>query len=109
MKVYEVADKVAASGEYILGSEATGSHACYLIYGVLEAGEQGRELRPGAGHEEMVLALDGDLALNGQFAGILKKGRALHLQGEETCIAGNPSDREVHYVIAGGHSGQGHH
>ena len=38
MQVYDVAGKVAGSGEYILGADATGSHACYLIYGVLAAG-----------------------------------------------------------------------
>lgn len=109
MKVYEVAGMVKEAGEYILGFQVTGSHACYLIYGVLKPGERGREFKPGVGHEEMVLALDGDLALSGQFTGILKKGQTVHLRGEETCTAGNLSDKEVRYVIAGGHSEQPHH
>ncbi len=109
MKVYEVAAQDAGSGEYLLGSQATGSHACYLIYGVLKPGEQGRELRPGAGHEELVLAVDGDIVMTGAFTGVLKQGQAVHLRHEETCTAGNPLNRILRYVIAGGHSGQGQH
>lgn len=109
MKIFDVADRLSGSGEYILGSKELGSHACYLIHGVLGPGEQGRVLKPGAGHEEIVLALTGDLALTGAFNGTLKQGQAVHLVGEETCTAGNPSDREVRYVVAGGHGGHGHH
>jgi len=108
MQVYDVAGKVAGSGEYILGADATGSHACYLIYGVLKAGEQGRELRPGNGHEEMVLCIAGELKLSGTLAGTLRQGQAMHLRGEESCTAGNPSTCDAVYVIAGGHAGGGH-
>ena len=41
-------------GEYVLGAEDTGSHACYVIYGILKAGEKGREVKPGKGHEEII-------------------------------------------------------
>ncbi len=109
MKIYKVTDKVRDSGEYILGSRETGSHACYLIYGILKPGEQGRELKPGNGHEEIVLALTGDITLTGAFTGVLKKGEALHMQGEETYHAANQSGAPVTYVVAGGHSGEGHH
>ena len=108
MKIFEVHKKLDGPGEYILGSKELGSHACYLIHGALGPGEQGRVFRPGAGHEEIVLALSGDLTLAGAFDGVLRQGQALHLVGEETCTAGNPSGREARYVIAGGHSGQGH-
>jgi len=43
MKPFDVTNKVGESGEYVLGSRDTGSHACYLIYGVLKPGEKGRE------------------------------------------------------------------
>lgn len=109
MKVYELAQQDSGSGEYLLGSQTTGSHACYLIYGVLEPGEQGRKLRPGTGHEEMVLAVDGDIVMTGAFTGVLKQGQAIHLRDEEMCTAGNPLKRVVRYVIAGGHSSLGHH
>jgi len=108
MKIFDVYGKISGSGEHILGSKETGSHACYLIHGVMLPGEQGREFRPGAGHEELILALSGDLALSGAFNGVLPQGQAIHLAGEEKCVAGNPSGSEVVYVIAGGHSMQGH-
>jgi hypothetical protein len=109
LKIFFVSDKINDSGEYILGARETGSHACYLIYGILKPGERGRELRPGAGHEEILLALSGDLSLTGQYSGILKQGQALHMRGEETFQAANYGTVPVVYVIAGGHSGEEHH
>ena len=109
MKIFTVTDKVHDSGEYILGSREIGSHACYLIYGILKPGEQGRELKPGRGHEEIVLALTGDMTLTGHYTGVLKKGQALHMQAEETFHAANTGASPVIYVIAGGHAGVGHH
>ena len=109
MKLFGVAEKVQDSGEYILGSRETGSHACYLVYGALKPGEKGRELRPGHGHEEIVLALIGDLRLTGQYTGTLKQGQALHLTGEESVFVENTGNSHALYVIAGGHSGHEHH
>jgi len=109
MKAFEVAGKVADSGEYILGSRETGSHACYLIYGMLKPGEQGRELKPGHGHEEIVLALQGDLQIAGPEPRTLHHGQAMHLKGEETLTVGNNGKIDAVYVIAGGHSDAGHH
>jgi len=108
MNIYEVSGKVTGSGEYILGFDATGSHACYLSYGVLKAGEKGRELKPGRGHEEMILVVQGDLTLTGAAALTLKRGQAIHLRGEETCLAENRAGSDAVYVIAGGHSASGH-
>jgi uncharacterized cupin superfamily protein len=109
MNVFDVAGKVSGSGEYILGHDATGSYACYLVYGVLSAGEKGRELKPGRGHEEMIIVVQGDLTLTGGVAVTLKQGQAIHLKGEESCIAENRADAEAVYVIAGGHADGGHH
>jgi len=109
MKLFEVMEKVQGSGEYILGSRETGSHACYLVYGVLKPGEKGRELRPGDGHEEIILALFGDLKLTGHHIGTLKQGQALHLRGEESVFVENTGNSQAFYVIAGGHSSHGHH
>lgn len=108
MRVYDVAGNLSGSGEYILGADATGSHACYLVYGVLKAGEQGRELKPGHGHEEIVLCLAGEMRLTGGWTGELRAGQAIHLRGEESCRAGNDTSGEALYVIAGGHSDEGH-
>lgn len=109
MRVFEVTGKVSGSGEHILGADATGSHACYLIYGILRAGEAGRELRPGPGHEEIVLAISGELRLTGHYTGTLRQGQAVHLRGEESCLAANPSLQDATYVIAGGHAPGGNH
>ena len=111
MKSFEVITKVAGSGESVLGSRETGSHACYLIYGVLKPGEKGRELKPGKGHEELILVITGDLRLSGHHTGMLKQGQAIHLQGAESCFAENPGSINAVYVISGGHSGSGpgHH
>lgn len=106
MDIHEVAGRVAGSGEYVLGADATGSHACYLIYGVLAPGEKGAELRPGRGHEEMVLCIEGELRLTGGV--ILRTGQAVHLHGEETCRAENSGPGRAVYVIAGGHAAGGH-
>jgi hypothetical protein len=111
MNIYDVFGKVGESGEYVLGARDTGSHASYLVYGVLKPGEKGRTLSPGKGHEEIVLAITGDLQLSGHYTGILKQGQAIHLQGEQSCYADNPGAVSVRYVISGGHSepGHGHH
>ena len=109
MKIFDISGKIKDSGEYVLGSGDTGSHACYLVYGVLKPGEQGRELKPGHGHEELVLALRGDLQVTGHYCGTIHEGQAVHLRDDETLRAGNDGTTEAVYVIAGGHSNDGHH
>lgn len=99
----------AEDGESILGFEETGSHACYLVYGIMKPGEKGRRLRPGKGHEEIVVAMRGDLEVTGSHAGILREGFAFHLVGEQECLLENRGASEALYLIAGGHSEAGHH
>ena len=108
MKTYQVFEEEGDLGEYILGLRQTGSHACYLIYGVLKPGEPKRELKPGHGHEEIVLAVTGDLRCVGAFSGILKQGQALHLRGEESVFVQNEGIARAVYVVSGGHSDHGH-
>lgn len=108
MKIYEVAGKVGEGGEHVLGYDETGSHACYLIYGVLKAGEQGRMLKPGRGHEEMVLVVKGEVTLTGKCSGTIREGQAIHLVGEAACFAENRTSAEAVYVISGGHAEGGH-
>ena len=70
-----------ASGEYVLGLKDLNTHACYMIYGELDPREQGREVRPGQGHEEILLAVVGDLKISApQFNGLLKEGFAMHFR-----------------------------
>ncbi len=111
LKTFELKRKaaVAEEGEQILGSQDTGSHACYLVYGVMKPRESGRRVKPGSGHEELVLAAQGDFIVTGHYAGALPAGSAFHLAGEETCFLENAGDSEAVYVLAGGHSAGGHH
>lgn len=97
-----------AGGEYVFGAEDTGSHACYLIYGILRPGESGREVKPGKGHEEMLLNVSGAIRVSGAYDGMLGEGAAIHLRGEESCRLENTGTTEAIYVLAGGHSGHGH-
>ncbi len=109
MKVFNVMEKVKDGSEYILGYDETGSHACYMIYGVIAPGEKDRLLKPGKGHEEILLVLEGEFRLYGDCDVILKKGQAIHVDGEHVCFIENIGDTEGVYVIAGGHSTGGHH
>ncbi|RME63993.1 MAG: hypothetical protein D6778_08725 [Nitrospirae bacterium] len=108
-KVFNLKDKLSSTGEVILGAEDTGSHACYLIYGVLGPREKGRLLKPGSGHEELFFVLKGEVALRGECELVLKEGQAVHFVGEETFYAENLTEAEAVYVIAGGHSEGRHH
>jgi len=96
------------SDEFIIGSELTGSHACYMIYGVLGYKEKDRLIKPGKGHEEIVFILKGAVKVTGAYNGILSEGDAFHIVEEESCVFENISDSEVVYIIAGGHSEKGH-
>ena len=108
MKIFDVIGKLQGTGEYLLGSHETGSHACYIIYGILQPGETGRKLKPGHGHEEIIFVLKGDLILTGTHPGTLQQGQALHLSGDETVHAGNAGADAAVYIVSGGHSGHAH-
>ena len=96
-------------GEYVLGLKDLRTHACYMIYGELKPGEKGRKVCPGRGHEEILLAVNGDLEVSGEpFTGVLHEGEAIHLKEEQTCFIANPSKTRLIYVLAGGHSGTEH-
>lgn len=100
--------KELKSDEFVIGSELTGSHACYMIYGVLGHREKDRLIKPGKGHEEIVFILKGSVKVTGAYNGILYEGDAFHIVEEESCLFENISDSEVIYIIAGGHSEKGH-
>ncbi len=111
MKKIDLRDRALAAeeGEYVLGLDDTGSHACYMIYGTLKPGEKDRLVKPGHGHEEIVAAMKGDLRLSGAREGTLKEGEAFHIVDETTVYLENPAGTEVVYIISGGHSADGHH
>lgn len=109
MKVIKIKDYVYREGEYIVGSEATGSHACYLMYGVIK-GDEEREMKPGEGHEEIIAIIEGEVEVYAQNkVRSLKKGEALYLRGEEAVKIKPAGGKLTIYVVAGGHSDSSHH
>jgi len=106
MRIFDLKNKAIHSegGEFLLGFRETGSHACYMIYGVLNPGEGGRRVKPGPGHEEIVLAMKGDLEVRGHCSGSLKEGTAFHIKGEQECFLENRGPSDAIYIITGGHS-----
>jgi hypothetical protein len=111
VRTFELKNRAIHStrGEFLLGFQETGSHACYMIYGVLKSKEKARPVKPGPGHEEIVLATKGDLEVTGFYSGSLKEGFALHLEGDQECFLENRGESEAIYIIAGGHSEAGRH
>ena len=110
MRIFEVRSKARQEGgEFVLGLKDTGTHACYMIYGTLKPGGRGRLIKPGAGHEELVLAMRGDLGVSGKLSGTLKEGTSFHIAGDDECFLENLSSDEAIYIVAGGHSDGGHH
>ena len=111
MRIFELKQKALTSEnrEYILGSQDTDSHACYMIYGLMEPHEKGRVIKPGKGHEEIVLAIKGDLYLTGFYTICLKEGSAFHIKEDLECFLENKAESEAVYIIAGGHSEKDHH
>jgi redox-sensitive bicupin YhaK (pirin superfamily) len=81
----------------------------YMIYGILKPKEKGRLVMPGAGHEEIVLVVKGNLKVTGYYSGSVEEGSAFHIKDEQECFLENPSKIEAVYIIAGGHSKSGHH
>lgn len=110
MKIFDVKNKAlnAEFGEHIVGYKETGSHACYLIYGIMKPGERDRLVKPGKGHEEILLAMQGDLDITGYYTGRLNEGAAIHIIGDDECILENPGNKDAVYIICGGHSAGGH-
>jgi hypothetical protein len=116
LKIHDVQKALPGSGEYIVGADQTGSHACYLIYGKMDPSEEGRKLKAGKGHEEIFLAVQGSFLLTPHSSGSateevveIKEGQAFHLVGEHTYFLKNATDSSACYVMAGGHTSHGHH
>ena len=96
-------------GECVLGARVLKTHACYLIYGEIPPSEEGRKISPGAGHEEILMAVQGDLELTDDAGTqVLHEGEAVHVVEEESLILANRGAVKAVYVLAGGHSGKGH-
>jgi len=105
VKTFELKQEalVSEKGECLLGARDLGSHACYMIYGVMKPKEKSRLVKPGVGHEEIVLAMKGDLMVTGFYSGRLREGSAFHVAGNHECYLENVGDFEAVYIVAGGH------
>ena len=109
VKIFDVRDKISTENkEYILGYKETGSHACYMIYGHLKAGEEKRLIKPGKGHEEIIFAVKGEFIISGDVEGLLKEGSAFHAVGDCECYLTNWGSHTAVYMASGGHSADGH-
>jgi hypothetical protein len=105
MKTFDVKGRaVAEGGEFVLGVRDTGTHACYLIYGKVEPGGGPAIINPGKGHEEIVMAVKGDVEVTGAVNGTLKEGQAFHVEGDTECLLHTKGGQAAVYVCAGGHT-----
>lgn len=104
MKCFDLATlALTQGGEYVLGEKDLHSRACYFVYGRLEAREKNRLVRPGAGYEEILCAVDGPLLMHTSHGDVvLPEGHAVHVKENESFPLSNPSDKSVTYVMAGG-------
>lgn len=115
MKIFKVARKAEEEGgEYVLGSRDTGTHACYMVYGTMKPGEEGRLIKPGHGHEELMMVMSGELKLSGPGIApvreiVLSEGSAFHIAGDSECHVRNDTPNQAVYVCAGGHTPGGKH
>ncbi|MCB2227369.1 MAG: hypothetical protein KQH53_11885 [Desulfarculaceae bacterium] len=112
IKIWDLEGRVLREGgETVLGLKDLQTHACYMLYGVLEPGGEPRVLKPGEGHEEIILAISGAININGPDGELtLRPGQAVYLKGAETWQATCAGEAEARYVAAGGHTpGEEHH
>jgi uncharacterized cupin superfamily protein len=106
-QVYDLEGRVRREGgETVLGLKELGTHACYMLFGVLDPGGEPRVLKPGQGHEEIILAISGAINLQGPDGEdvVLQAGQAIYLKGEETWLATCMGPAEARYAAAGGHT-----
>lgn len=110
-KVFDLAGRAPREGgETVLGLKDLGTHACYMLYGVLTPGDEPRLLKPGAGHEEIICCISGAMVISGPDGqATLQAGQALYLKGDEVRHAEAMGPGEARYLAAGGHSPSEHH
>ncbi len=111
MKAFEI-DKLAREqgGEYVLGMKDLHTHACYMVYGVLKPGETDRLVKPGEGHEEILVPVTGPVQVTAEKGNyVIEQGNAVHIKEDESFFISNKTNQTVIYVLAGGHCREHHH
>jgi len=92
-------------GEYVLGMKDLHSRSCYMIFGILQPKEAQRLVKPGAGHEEILCAVEGPITLHTRYGDVLlPKGHAVHIKENDSFLISNASDEAIVYILAGGHT-----
>jgi hypothetical protein len=81
------------------------SRACYMIFGILKPDEGRRLVKPGAGYEEILCAVEGAITLHtGYGETLLPRGHAVHVKEDESFLISSTSGEAVVYILAGGQS-----
>lgn len=109
MDLINIKEVMYREGEYLVGSELTGSHACYLLYGTLLAGES-RVMKASAGHAEIWCLMNGTGTVadeNGEQA--IGRGQCFYYQDTALATITNTGTDTMVYVVAGGHTGESQH
>lgn len=108
MKTFTIKDH-PRGGEYIVGPSAVGSRTTYLVYNVVEPGRSA-PLRATAGHEEILLVVDGRarLVLGGEEV-VLEPGQGVYLGEAPDGMLYADGGERVRFVCAGGHIPGAHH
>lgn len=109
MKLINLKENLFREGEYLVGFEQTGTHACYFLYGFLKPEEE-REISPGKGHIEIVCLLEGEVELiKGSEVIKITKGSGFVVEEEEKVRLKNIGDKVAVYAVSGGHTDLSHH
>jgi len=110
LKTFDLQSLAATQGgEYVLGMKDLHSRVCYMIFGILQPNEGQRLVKPGAGHEEILCAVEGPITLHTRYGDeLLPRGHAIHVKENESFLISNASDEAVVYILAGGQSPPDH-
>lgn len=104
MKIINIKETAFREGEYIIGSQQTHSHACYLLYGTLDVG-QSRVMHASHGHAEIFCLMAGSgVAKNAGDEYELGRGQCFYYEGDDPIEVINTGTETIVYVIAGGHT-----
>ena len=108
MKTFTITEH-ARGGEFIVGPSAVGSRTTYLVYNVVEPGRSA-ELKSAAGHEEILLVVDGRarVVLGGEEI-VLTPGQGAYLGEAPDGVLYADAGERVRYICAGGHVPGAHH
>ena len=74
----------------------------YMGYCFLKP-KQRKKIGPGKGHEEIIMLIEGVMMFSSKEDIMMKKGDAIHIPEGTTIEVENLTDKDIYFVIAGGH------